>query len=368
MMQQTELNRLEWNNLIASFPSAHILQSWEWGEFKEKNGWRVNRFVWKNENCVYAAAQILQRTQKVLKFRESPALIYLPRGPVMDWNDTDIFNEVLNDLRDYGKKQKAIFVKIDPEVIIKSDNIISKESEYYQNDIKELLIKQGWKFSSDQIQYRNTVWVDLIASDDDLLSSMKQKTRYNIRLAERKGVVVRNATVHDFSSLYDLYAQTCIRDGFIIRPKEYYFSLWQLLFDRGMANALIAGVEKTDVAGLFLFYFAKKAWYFYGMSSDLHREKMPNYLLQWEAMKLAKSLGCEVYDLWGAPNSLDEEDPMWGVYRFKEGLGGKFIQTIGAWDFPENKFQYSLYNHLIPKVLNFSRFFRKKGLKAETAG
>lgn len=370
MMQEANINRTEWNKLISSFSSAHILQSWEWGEFKEKNGWQVDRFVWKNENRIYAAAQILQRKEHLMSFGPKPGIIYLPRGPVMDWGDIKKSDEVLNDLQEYGKKQKVIFIKIDPEVIIKTRNgeLDNSQNENHSDGIKTLLLNHGWKFSLNQVQFRNTMWVDLTASENDLLSSMKQKTRYNIRLAERKVVTVRQATPDDFPLLYALYAKTCIRDGFIIRPSEYYFNLWKLLHERGMAKVLIAEVEKTAVAGLILFYFAEKCWYFYGMSSDLHREKMPNYLLQWEAIKLAKKLDCKIYDLWGAPDSLNESDPMWGVYRFKEGLGGKFVQTIGAWDYPENSFQYSLYNYLIPKFLAISRFLRKKGLKAETAG
>lgn len=370
MMQEADFNRSEWNKLISSFSSAHILQSWEWGEFKEKNGWQVNRFIWKKEDRIYAAAQILQRREHLLPFGLKPGIIYLPRGPVMDWDDFNKIDEVLDDLQDYGNKQNAIFVKIDPEVIIKTCDGEPgfSQNENHSTSYKTILLNHGWKNSLDQVQFRNTMWVDLTASENDLLSSMKQKTRYNIRLAERKAVKVRHATPEDFPLLYTLYSQTCIRDGFIIRPGEYYFSIWKLLYENGMAKALIAEVDNTAVAGLILFYFAEKCWYFYGMSSDLHREKMPNYLLQWEAIKLAKSLGCKIYDLWGAPDSLDESDPMWGVYRFKEGLGGKFVQTIGAWDYPENSFQYHLYNFLIPKFLAISRFFRKNTLKAETTG
>jgi peptidoglycan pentaglycine glycine transferase (the first glycine) len=121
----------------------------------------------------------------------------------------------------------------------------------------------------------------------------------------------------------------------------------------------------VPVAGLILFHFARKAWYFYGMSSDLHREKMPNYQLQWEAIRLAKKLGCEIYDLWGAPEELDENDPMWGVFRFKQGLGGKLIKTIGAWDYPVNNITYNIYNVLLPKLLSVFRFFRKRQIKQE---
>ncbi len=119
---------------------------------------------------------------------------------------------------------------------------------------------------------------------------------------------------------------------------------------------LIAEVDGEPVAAIFVFYFAGRAYYVYGMSRNAHREKMPTYLLQWEAMKRAKAKGCKVYDLWGAPDVFDESDSMWGVYRFKEGLGGKVVRTLGAWDYAPNPFWYKLYSEIIPRVLDVMRY------------
>jgi lipid II:glycine glycyltransferase (peptidoglycan interpeptide bridge formation enzyme) len=120
-------------------------------------------------------------------------------------------------------------------------------------------------------------------------------------------------------------------------------------------EALIAEVNNEPVSAIFVFYFAKRAYYVYGMSRDIHREKMPTYLLQWEAMKRARARGCKTYDLWGAPDVFDESDSMWGVYRFKEGLGGQVVRTLGAWDFAPNPFWYKLYSEIIPRVLDVMR-------------
>jgi lipid II:glycine glycyltransferase (peptidoglycan interpeptide bridge formation enzyme) len=114
-----------------------------------------------------------------------------------------------------------------------------------------------------------------------------------------------------------------------------------------------------------LFYLGKHAWYLYGMSSGQHREKMPNNLLQWEAMGLAKSHGCQVYDLWGAPDHFDESDSMYGVFRFKEGLGASVMRTCGAWDYVINPFGYVLYQQLLPKLLNMLRRNRKQETRQE---
>ena len=165
-----------------------------------------------------------------------------------------------------------------------------------------------------------------------------------------------------------MYAQTALRDGFIIRDEAYYLYVWNLLYEAGMAVPLIAEVDGKPVSAIILFVFAKKAYYFYGMSTGEHREKMPNHLLQWEAILLAKSLGCLVYDFWGAPDKYDEEDSMWGVYRFKEGFNGEILSGIGAWDYILNRALYTGYTQLIPAILKIMRRFGRKRLTKEVLG
>ena len=132
-----------------------------------------------------------------------------------------------------------------------------------------------------------------------------------------------------------------------------------------MCRALIAEVDGEAIAGVVLMYFAGRSWYLYGMSREKHREKMPNYQLQWEAMRFLKAQGCTMYDLWGAPDVFDESDSMWGVFRFKEGLGGKVIRTPGAWDYSAVKWLYRLYTGLIPYILNIMRARGKAKTKRE---
>ena len=183
------------------------------------------------------------------------------------------------------------------------------------------------------------------------------RSRYNIRLAEKKGVTLRVGTPEDFGMLYKMYAETSVRDAFVIRDEGYYHTVWKLFMDSNepTCEPLIAEVDGEPVAAIFVFYFAGRAYYVYGMSRDAHREKMPTHLLQWEAMKRAKAKGCTVYDLWGAPDVFDESDSMWGVYRFKEGLGGKVVRTLGAWDFAPSPLWYKMYSEIIPRVLDVMR-------------
>jgi len=220
-------------------------------------------------------------------------------------------------------------------------------------------------FSSDQIQFRNTVMLDLSPSEDELLARMKQKTRYNIRLAEKKGVQVRPAGAADLQILYRMYAETSVRDGFVIREEAYYRRVWSEFMQAGLAEPLVASVDGQDVAGLVVMRFAGTAWYVYGMSRAVHREKMPNYLLQWQAIQRARAAGCRVYDLWGAPLTWNEADPLWNVYRFKEGLGGYVVRTPGAWDYPARPGMYRLYTRIIPGLLDLMRRRGRKRIAQE---
>jgi peptidoglycan pentaglycine glycine transferase (the first glycine) len=370
MMHLAGMDYQEWNKTISNLPGVHVLQSWEWGEFKEKYGWKVHRFIWKEkkEEKILAAAQILERSINLFRIGPTIKILYIPRGPLLNnWKNVPLFQTVIKDLKKFAEDQHAIFIKFDPEIVFKDKEIkkFQIDSQIAGDQIIRRLKVDGWLFSREQIQYKNTAWINLQPAENGLLEAMKQKTRYNVHLSERKGVKTRLATQNDFSILYDLYVITSLRDEFIIRPKDYYLSIWQSLFSKNMASGLIAEVNGEPVAGLILFHFAGKAWYFYGMSSDMHREKMPNYQLQWEAIRLAKTMGCEIYDLWGAPDHLDEKDPMWGVFKFKQGLGGELVRTIGAWDYPVNKIIYYIYNYFLPMILSVSRFFRKKQLQQE---
>ena len=188
-----------------------------------------------------------------------------------------------------------------------------------------------------------------------MLAAMKSKTRYNLRLAERKGVVVRIGTLQDIPIFYSMYAETGQRDGFLIRPLAYYDDAWQAFLQAGMAQIFLAEAEGEAVAGLILFRFGERAWFMYGASTDKHRDKMPNYVLQWAAIRWAKAAGCTIYDLWGAPDVLDESDRLWGVWRFKEGLGAQFTPHIGAYDYAPSRLLYWAYTVALPRYLGILR-------------
>ena len=353
------MDALKWDALITRLPNVHVLQTWEWAQVKSQFGWQPHPTVWHDrEGEVAAAAMVLERGVEVLGSLGNLRVMYVPKGPLLrDWSDADLRQQVQHDLRAMARGHGNIFVKIDPDVRLgvgmpgSSDAEEFTEGQMVVDDLKG----RSWQFSDEQIQFRNTVLVDLRPSEEAILSNLKQKTRYNVRLADRRGVKVRVGTQADLDTLYSMYAETSMRDGFIIRDEAYYKMVWETFMEKGMAEPLIAEVEGEAVAGVVIFRFAGRAWYLFGMSRPLHREKMPNHILQWEAMRRAKAAGCEVYDLWGAPDVFDESDPLWGVYRFKEGFRGTIVRHIGAWDLPVRKVSYGLYTRILPKVLDVMR-------------
>jgi peptidoglycan pentaglycine glycine transferase (the first glycine) len=367
-----------WNDIVASLPLAHLLQTWEWSQVKIKYGWEGLPFIWelKKEKPV-AAAMLLKRSIPVAGFAKKMCVFYIPKGPLMDWSDVELRTRVLDDLSIFAKRQGAIFIKIDPDVVLGTGIPASDQSVEFENGqaVRSGLETSGWRFSQDQIQFRNTVLVDLTPSEDEMLGRMKQKTRYNIRLAQKKGVTVRTAAVGDLPLMYRMYAETSVRDGFLIREQGYYQTVWQGFGavppsadpHQPFTESLIAEVDGDPVGAVSLFYFAGQAIYLFGMSRETHREKMPNYLLQWEAMRRAKSVGCRIYNLWGAPDEFHSGDALWGVFRFKEGLGGFVSRTLGAWDFTPNPLLYKMYTGVLPRVMDIMRLRGKSKTKQSIA-
>jgi lipid II:glycine glycyltransferase (peptidoglycan interpeptide bridge formation enzyme) len=352
-------SRNEWNAALSSLPYHHLLQSWEWGLLKEIYGWRAERLLWRDaDGTPVACAQVLERTLRIPVIGRTLRVLYCPRGPVLDWSQPARRDQILHDLTDHAQSRHALFLKIDPQLPLAVGFPDDPEEEQHERGLqtRALLRESGWIFSPDQIQFRNTLTLDLDLPEDELLANMKQKTRYNVRLAGRRGVQVRRGGIDDLELLYQMYAETSVRDGFVIREREYYEDAWGSFITANMAQPLIASVEGEPIAALVAYRFGQTATYMYGMSRELHREKMPNYLLQWEAIRWAKGQSCKTYDFWGAPDRLDESDPMWGVYRFKSGFGADLIRTIGAWDLPLNPLTYRLYHLITPLYLAVMRW------------
>jgi peptidoglycan pentaglycine glycine transferase (the first glycine) len=320
-----------WEQRITAAPGGHVLQSWAWGELKSRFGWRVQRL-----GQGLASAQVLYRP---LPGRVG-SIAYVPKGPLLDWDDDQVIRNWTAVIGPLVRQQRAICLKIEPDLEDSSDRA-------------ESLRAAGFRLSPQPIQPRRTIEVDLNAEPEEILARMKQKTRYNIRLAERKGVAVRSGDEGDLPAFYHLMEETARRDSFAIHSRAYYEAAHRLFVPAGQGRLFLAEHSGRLLAGLLAVALGDTACYLYGASADEGRELMPSYLLQWEAMMWARERGCLVYDLWGVP---DEDEPtleaeftqrgdgLWGVYRFKRGVGGRLVRTVGAWDLVYAPVRYWLYN------------------------
>ena len=345
---QTITDRDDWNNTLRTMPNAHVLQSWEWGEFKRATtGWTPTRIAFKQGDSVVAMASVLVRSAGPV------AVMYVPKGPAVDYGNTQLTAAVLDHLEGMARKRLVMWLKIDPDVIaatgVPGDD---DDTTYLPGEaVKSALQARGWRYSADQVQFRNTITLDLTQPEDDILMAMSQNTRRKVRTAAKKGVTIREATVDDLDTLYALYRTTGERDEFLIRPPEYYEKAWRDFMQAGLAHALLALDEDgTPLAHVILFHLGQKCWYFYGASANVGREKMPTYALQWESMLWAKAQGYRIYDMWGAPDTFTEDDRMWGVYKFKRGFRGTVTRYIGAWDFAPNRLLYRAYADVLPRI------------------
>lgn len=311
-----------WDQFLAAHPQAHLLQTSAWGDLKAAFGWRVVRIC--NADT---GAQVL--------FKPLPlglSVAYVPRGPVgANW--PGLWPELDAVCRAHG----AVFLKVEPD-----------DWEPKSEALKQAMA--GFGPQSVPIQPRRTLLIKLGGSEEDWLSQMKQKTRYNIHLAARKGVQVRQS--EDVAAFYALMQTTGQRDRFAVHSQAYYQAAYDRFAQQENCALLVAEFEGQPLAGLMVFASGSRAWYLYGASNNLERNRMPAYLLQWEAMRWAAGRGCRTYDLWGIPDEDPEtlesqfeqrSDGLWGVYRFKRGFGGQVCRQVGAWDRVYSPFLYGLY-------------------------
>ena len=289
----------------------HLLQTPAWGEFKRSFGWTPVRF-----QSVEAKAQVL--------FRSLPlglSIAYLPKGPCgLNWGQ--LWTQIDVECR----RRRSIFLQVEPDFF-----------EPTPPDFDPAWMN-GFTIDEHTLQPRRTILIDLRPDEETLLTQMKQKTRYNIRLAEKKGVVVSPS--QDLEGFYALMQRTGSRDGFAVHSFSYYQRAFELFAPSGQCVLLRASFQQQSLAFLMLFILGQRSWYFYGASEDENRSLMPTYLLQWEAMRYARSHGATSYDLWGIPdadvealedNFANRSDGLWGVYRFKRGFGGKVVRTSPAY-------------------------------------
>jgi lipid II:glycine glycyltransferase (peptidoglycan interpeptide bridge formation enzyme) len=275
-------------------------------------------------DSIVAAAQVLQRTAPHVPLQLGH-LAYIPKGPVLDWSDKPVRDAFFMQLHRQLRMRGAIALRMELGQVCESEE---------SNAIREYLMEQQHMQSVRAVQPLRSIVLDITLDEAMLLAQMKEKWRYNVRLAARKGVTVRVAeTIEDVHDWYRLLETTGERDQFGIHTLAYYIQVWRTFAPRDEVRLLLAEHDGKLLAGIFVSVFAQQGIYLYGASSNEQRQLMPNYLLQWEAIRWAKSRGATSYDFWGIPDTDASDEAMAGVYRFKSGWGGRVVQFKGNYEY-----------------------------------
>jgi peptidoglycan pentaglycine glycine transferase (the first glycine) len=338
-----EITFSQWETFTRNLSGVHLLQTGEWGHLKEDFGWQARYILSGGEPGTQLGAVVLFR-----RLFYDMNIAYIPKGPVRwsperdsDWGGWDNF---VKDLDRLCRSMKSIFLIFEPDL--------------WSNQLGGP--PPGFVDCSQSIQPPRTIIVDISGGEEAILGRMKQKTRYNIRLAAKRGVVVEPSK--EVEAFYNLMNITGERDAFGIHSLDYYKKAYQIFHPLDECELLVASYQEEPLASIMVFRRDSRSWYFYGASSNDHRELMASYLVQWEAIRWAIKHGCTSYDLWGVPDEPETKleadftgrsDGLWGVYRFKRGFGGTIYRSAGPFQRIYKPAMFNLYQTAY-KIRNIS--------------
>lgn len=334
----TDADRARYDAFASRDPdSADALQSWAWGEVKRRSGWVPTRLMVVDGDEVRATCQVL----RLRAMRGVPTILYAPRGPVFPPGDTAALRVLLEGIKKHAKR--AYLFTCDPPLTNADARSVKAAG---------LRIVDAGGFGG--VQPKAVMTLDLTPGADAVFEGFKPKWRYNARLAERRGVKVRDGDLGDLPAFYDVLVETATRDGFLVRGREYYETIFTELGSAGMLRLLLAEHEGALIAGIMLFRFGDRVTYVYGASSNTGRDTMPNHLLQWTAIRDAAHAGARVYDFRGVSPIRDGEptEPhIAGLNRFKEGFGARYVEYVGTLDLPLRPLWYQAWRRFGPRIL-----------------
>ena len=343
----------EWDAFVQAAPLGHFLQASAWATIRAGQGWAVRRVALRDPD----GGSILQGAQVLVRGRWGLRMAYVPRGPVVESD---------------GVLSPSLMAAIDA---LTADCIFVRFEPPWEDrpEARQLLSGFGLR-PAEAVQPASTVMLDLRGGPEVLLAGMKQKWRYNIRLAERRGVQVSQEHAEDgWTDFESLVHHTAQRNGFGARPLGYYRSVGRAF--GSAAHLYVARLDGQALAGILVLHHGRQATYLYGGSSDLHRDAMPNHLLQWQAIQDAARAGLDRYDFWGIPDALGlaavegrdldavsapqtetgQQAGLWGVWGFKRGFGGRVWRAVGAWDRVHAPLRYALALQVLPRLRRFVR-------------
>ncbi len=345
----------------AELPANSLFQTSEWAKFKERFGWRAHYFLVTGGDFGNIGTQspvpllVLTRSLPIIR---ALRIAYAPHSILT--TDTAAIPALA------GLSSSIAAHLPGATLLLRWDTLAPQEA-------RELFA--AWKSESGggrgafrpavaDIQPPATVIVDLRKDNDTLLAAMKAKTRYNIRLAERKGIRIRPALRGELPTWYRLYKETATRDRIAIHSQKYYNDLLKIMNGNGSkrprCELLFAEHNGQVISGIIASYYNGAATYLYGASSNRHRNLMATYLLQWQAMQRARELACTQYDLFGIPPYDDQNHAMAGLYRFKVGFGGDIVIRAGCWDWHLRRPLASLWRAAEKTYFFYHKTIRKR--------
>ncbi len=319
-----EILRQEQYGEYEAFVKAHRA-----GSFMQSVRWTKVKYNWGHQIVVSRDAAGAIRGGMLILIRKVPlgrALLYAPRGPVCDLHDREVIADLLEGAKEVAKRHKGYLFKMDPYVLTEDEGFIRMAREL------------GFAFTPDMgdfttFQTRNNYMLDIEnKTPEEVMAGFHSKWRYNIRLAQRKGVTCGVYDESHVDEFYQLMKVTGDRDGFIIRPKEYFVRMLRELGPEH-CRLYLCYYEGKAISGAITTQYAGKTCYVYGASDNAMRNVMPNHLMQWTMMNWAMENGNFLYDFQGIPHYQDENHPNYGVYRFKKGFGGQVVSFAGEFDY-----------------------------------
>ncbi len=346
MIEQLEPDRERWNAFVAHSPDGHLMQSWEWGEFKKSLGWQVHRIGIARDGQLVTGAQVLLKNLPWLPL----GLAYIPKGPIANPVDRQAVQALWKAVHQISRRGRAVFLKVEPNIL---------DNEQAHTWLKE----SGFRPSIQTNQPRSTIVLNLSPDEETLLSNMRKKTRQLIHRAQRDGVQIVQGNEANLDEFDRIMAVTAEIKEIEVHDPFFYHRAWQAFQETGAVKLFQAQYQGQTVASKMVFVFRDTSMHLWGGTSRQGRNINASYLIQWEAIRWAKAAGLKRCDLWGIPDQVaeivredreipqDRQDGLWGVYAFKRGFGGSIESYVGAYDYA----YYPLLYKIGVKILGRSR-------------
>ena len=325
----------------------HPLQSWAWGEFRKATGVAVERLGFYDNGQLTKGLQVTFHPIPLM----SKTAGYVPKGFIPD-------EDQLAALKTLGKQHNALFIKLEPDVSAPIDAAQSQHAA-----LRKFLTDRGCQ-PGRPLFTQYTYELDLTQAEDQLFANLNNKTRYNVRLAKKKGVeIFENSSQAGMDVYLKILRETTARQGFYAHSPDYFQKMWDTLKDSGMMHVFNAVYQQMVLVSWIVFTFNGKLYYPYGASIREYREVMASNLMMWEVIRFGKKISCTTFDMWGSLGPQpDQKNPWYGFHRFKEGYGGQLTEFVGTYDLVLQSNLYSLFRKIDDFRWKVLRFKKKLGL------